>query len=287
MKKIRILVLGASGMLGNAVYRLFLNERGVVVFGTLRSARSACLFEKSARENLIPGIDVDNMDGLLKLFLDIRPDVVVNCIGLVKQLVEANDPMLMLPINSLLPHRLARMCAVSGARLIHMSTDCVFSGAKGHYVESDFPDAVDLYGRSKYLGEVDYPNAITLRTSIIGRELDGARSLIGWFLNQESKVRGFKRAIFSGLPTVEIARIIRDFVIPNPLLHGLYHISADPINKYDLLKLVADVYGKSIEIEPDEIFTIDRSLNSERFRKATGFKPDNWPALVTRMREFA
>ena len=154
------------------------------------------------------------------------------------------------------------------------------------YMEADASDAKDLYGRSKYLGEVDYPNAITLRTSIIGHELDGARSLVGWFLAQEGSVKGFKRAIFSGLPTVEIARIIRDFVIPHPELHGTYHVSAEPINKYDLLQLVAQVYGKTIEIIPDDKFTIDRSLDSSRFRELTGYSPPNWTELVQVMREF-
>lgn len=282
----RLLVLGASGMLGNAVFRYFSAEEGAQVFGTVRSPRSARFFDSRLRRRLIAGIDVENADALVRLFSEVRPDVVVNCIGLVKQLSETDDPLAALPINSLLPHRLARMCTLAGARLVHMSTDCVFAGTKGGYVESDFPDATDLYGRSKLLGEVDYPNAITLRTSIIGHELEGARSLIGWFLSQESKVRGFRRAVFSGLPTVEIARVIRDYVIPNRELHGLYHVSAEPISKYDLLTLVADAYGKVVDIEPDENFVIDRSLNSERFRNATGFRPEKWADLVARMRDF-
>lgn len=268
------------------MFRFFGEEEGFEVFGTLRSPRSAGFFNSRLRTRLIAGIDVENADALVRLFSEVRPDIVVNCIGLVKQLSEADDPLSALPINSLLPHRLARICELAGARLVHMSTDCVFAGTKGGYVESDLPDAADLYGRSKLLGEVDYQNAITLRTSIIGHELDGARSLVGWFLSQESKVRGFKRAIFSGLPTVEIARVIRDYVIPNRELRGLYHVSAEPISKYDLLTLVAEAYGKTVDIEPDEDFVIDRSLNSERFRNATGFRPAKWPELVTHMRDF-
>ncbi len=279
-------MLGASGMLGSAVFRFFCGDAGFETFGTLRSARSARFFDGAIRARLTAGIDVENTDALVRLFSEVRPNVVVNCIGLVKQLSEADDPLSALPINSLLPHRLARISALAGARLVHMSTDCVFAGTKGGYTESDLPDATDLYGRSKLLGEVDYPNAITLRTSIIGHELEGARSLIGWFLEQESKVRGFKRAVFSGLPTVEIARLLRDYVIPNPELHGLYHVSSEPISKYDLLALVAHAYGKVVDIEADEDFVIDRSLNSERFRNATGFRPEKWLDLVTRMRDF-
>jgi dTDP-4-dehydrorhamnose reductase len=282
----RVLVLGASGMLGNAAYRLFAESDGFDVIGTVRAEHSRKLFPESLQSALISGVDVENIDSLMRVFGDTKPDVVINCIGLVKQLSEADDPLSAIPINSLLPHRLARMCGVSGSRLVHMSTDCVFSGAKGMYVEEDFSDAKDLYGRSKFLGEVDYPNAITLRTSIIGHELDGARSLIGWFLSQKVSVKGFKNAVFSGLPTVEIARIIRDFVIPRPDLRGVYHVSAEPINKFDLLTVVADVYGKKIKIEKDESLVINRSLDSTRFRKATGFSPAPWGELIKTMHQF-
>lgn len=282
----KILVLGASGMLGNAVFRLFSESDGFDVIGTVRGERSKKYFPLSLQGALISGIDVENFDSLTRVLGETRPDVVINCIGLVKQLAEADDPLAAIPINSLLPHRLARLCKVVGARFVHLSTDCVFSGTKGIYTENDFPDAKDLYGRSKFLGEVDYPNAITLRTSIIGHELEGARSLVDWFLAQSGSVKGFRKAVFSGLPTVEIARLIRDYVLPNPKLHGLYHVSAKPISKYELLKLVADVYGKAIDIEADDAFVIDRSLDSSRFRSLTGFQPKPWAELVRSMKEF-
>lgn len=285
-KSTKVLVLGATGMLGNAVLRVFAKGVGFDVMGSVRNTAALKYLPAEIAERVVCGVDVENIDSLTGLFAETKPDIVINCVGLVKQLAEADDPLAAIPINALLPHRLARLCAVAGARLIHMSTDCVFAGTKGMYAEVDTPDATDLYGRSKLMGEVDYPNAITLRTSIIGHELSGARSLVGWFLAQEGSVKGFKRAIFSGLPTVEMARLIRDFVIPHPKLHGLYHVSADPINKFDLLKLVAQVYGKSIEIVPDERFVIDRSLNSSRFQLATGYKPDRWPELVRAMRDF-
>jgi dTDP-4-dehydrorhamnose reductase len=282
----RVLVIGASGMLGNAVLRLFSQSPGYEVFGSVRSSARLRQLPEDLQANIITGIDVENIDSLMHLVNTTHPNVVINCVGLVKQLAEAEDPLAAIPINSILPHRLARLCAVAGARFIHMSTDCVFSGSKGMYTESDVADAGDLYGRSKFLGEVDYPHAITLRTSIIGHELVGARSLVGWFLAQEGRVRGFKRAIFSGLPTVEIARVIRDYVIPNPKLHGLYHLSSTPINKFDLLKLIAATYSKSIDIIPDEQLVIDRSLDSSRFRQTTGFEPKSWPELISSMHNF-
>ncbi len=285
-KKIKILVLGASGMLGNAVLRLFAQSEGYTVVGSVRSTSALRLLPSELRNQVVCGMDVENTDSLTRLFTQARPDVVINCIGLVKQLAEADDPLSAIPINALLPHRLARLCDVASARLIHMSTDCVFSGSRGMYSEQDLPDAQDLYGRSKLLGEVDYPHAVTLRTSIIGHELGSQHGLVGWFLAQQGPVKGFTRAIFSGLPTVELARVMRDFVLPNTDLRGLYHVSAEPINKFELLKLVAQVYGKSIQITPDEALEINRSLDSSRFREITGYQPPAWPDLVSRMREF-
>jgi dTDP-4-dehydrorhamnose reductase len=281
-----VLVLGASGMLGNTVLRLFATSPGFAVFGSMRSAALLPRLPDAVRSQVITGVDVEDADSLMRLFATVRPQVVVNCVGLVKQLAEADDPLLALPINAMLPHRLARLCDVAGARLVHVSTDCVFSGARGGYVESDAPDAQDLYGRSKLLGEVDYPSAVTLRTSIIGHELASAHGLVGWFLAQNRRVKGYRRAVFSGLPTVELARVIRDHVLPRPGLRGVYHVSAAPINKFDLLTLVARAYGKQIEIVADDGVRIDRSLDSSRFRAETGYVPDDWPALIGRMHMF-
>ena len=270
-------------MLGNAVLRLLAGS----VVGSVRSSGALRLLPETLRPHIVTGVDVENHDGMVALFGRVRPDVVINCVGLVKQLAEANDPLATIPINSLLPHRLARLCQVAGARLVHVSTDCVFSGSKGMYKESDFPDAYDLYGRSKLLGEVDYAHAVTLRTSIIGHELgNSAHGLVGWFLAQQGTVKGFRRAVFSGLPTVELATVIRDRVLPQPALRGVYQVSAAPIDKYSLLKLVAAAYGRSTEIVADDALVIDRSLDSTRFREATGYQPADWPELVRRMAAF-
>ena len=280
------LVLGVSGMLGNAVFRFLSDSPGFAVWGSVRSATARRHFVPALHDRIVCGVDVEQPDQLAALLARTRPQLIVNCIGLVKQLAEADDPLAALPINALLPHRLARLASLVGARLVHVSTDCVFAGTRGGYRESDAPDAQDLYGRSKLLGEVDYPHAITLRTSIIGHELGSAHGLVGWFLAQQGSVKGFEKAVFSGLPTVELARVIRDHVVPRPALCGLYHVSAAPINKYELLRLVASVYGKAIEIRPDDRLVIDRSLDSSRFRAETGYLPPAWPDLVQAMHRF-
>lgn len=282
----RILVLGASGMLGNAVIRVLSEKADWQVHGTIRSENAKRFFLPDIAGRLLAGVDVEQQDSLVQAFVRVRPDVVINCVGLVKQLAEADDPLQAVPINTLLPHRLARLCELAGARLVHMSTDCVFSGEKGGYRESDPSDAKDIYGRSKLLGEVDYPHAVTMRTSIIGHELQSAHGLVGWFLSQQGNCKGYTKAIFSGLPTVALAGVIRDVVIPRSELHGVYHVAAQPISKYDLLKLVARVYDKQIEIVPDDKLAIDRSLNADRFRDATGYVAPGWLKLIELMHAY-
>ena len=283
----RILVLGASGMLGNAMYRTLSEHAELEVWGSVRSSSAKRFFAESLATRLLAGVDVENTDSLSALFERVRPQLVVNCIGLVKQFAEADDPLLALPINAMLPHRLSRYCRLLGARLVHFSTDCVFSGKRGGYREADVSDAEDLYGKSKYIGEVAGPHALTMRTSIIGHEFVSRHGLVEWFLHQDGRVRGYRRAVFSGLPTVEIARIVRDVVIPRPDLSGVYHVAAAPITKHDLLELVAREYGKTIMIEPDDSVVIDRSLVAERFMDATGYVAPDWPELVRRMKNFS
>lgn len=282
----KVLVIGASGMIGSTVMRVLSEKCDWQVFGSIRNSDAKLFFSPVIRECLIDGVDVEQQDGLVKILNLIRPDVVVNCAGLTKHKPEAEDLLVSIPINTLIPHRLAGLCKLVGARLIHISTDCVFSGDKGGYVEDDFADALDVYGKSKALGEVNYPNAITLRTSTIGHELQSAYGLLDWFLSQEGRCKGFAQAIFSGLPTVVFAQVIRDVVIPHTELSGLYHVAAKPINKFDLLKLIAEVYGKNIEIVRDDQLVIDRSLDSSKFKLATSYVAPEWPELIKAMKSY-
>lgn len=285
MSKAKVLILGASGMLGSAMFRSFHAAGTYHVRATTRSTSHFRFFSEDERRCLLASVDVLDNDALVSLLESTKPDVVINCIGLIKQLTSAKDPLVALPINALFPHRLARLCRLVGARMIHVSTDCVFSGSSGNYSEQSKADADDLYGKSKLLGEVvEYDNAVTLRTSIIGRELATANSLVDWFLSQEGEVRGFTKAIFSGLPTNELADVVSRVVIPNAGLTGLFHVSADPISKYDLLRLIAAEYNKDIKILPDDGVVIDRSLNSSKFLAATGYKAANWSKLIEQMR---
>jgi dTDP-4-dehydrorhamnose reductase len=282
----RVLVLGASGMLGSAVFREFDGHAPHEVWGLVRNESFLSYFSPAQQRRIVTGVDVLDETALRAAFEGVRPDVVINCVGLIKQKEHAEDPLVVLPINAMLPHRLAALCASGNARLLHISTDCVFSGRKGMYTEEDPSDAEDLYGKSKYIGELrDLRHAVTLRTSIIGRELNSSRALVDWFLAQQGSVHGFRRSIFSGMTAIELARVMRDVVLPDPSLQGLYHVSSAPISKFDLLKLVAAQYGKTIDVLPDDELVIDRSLDSSRFREVTGYRPPLWENMVRVMHE--
>jgi dTDP-4-dehydrorhamnose reductase len=277
---VRVLILGGAGMLGHKLYQAYRSryETWVTLRGKLPDYARFHLFE---RDCAIDGVDAFNFDTLVQAVARARPDVVVNCIGVIKQLSAASDPVMGLTINALLPHRLAALSQAAGARLIHISTDCVFSGRKGGYTEADPSDAEDLYGRTKFLGEVVGPPALTLRTSIIGRELYTSSGLVEWFLSQAGRrVRGFTGAIYSGFTTLELARVIAHVIEEAPDLTGLYQVSSNPISKYDLLLLLREAYHLPIEVDPYPDVSLDRSLDSRRFHEATGYAPPAWDQMV-------
>jgi dTDP-4-dehydrorhamnose reductase len=233
---------------------------------------------------VIAGIDAHNFEDLVATFAKVRPDAVINCIGIIKQLPAASDPVLSLTINSLLPHQLHRLCHANEARLIHFSTDCVFNGLKGMYTEDDPSDAQDMYGRTKFLGETSGEGALTIRTSVVGRELASANSLVEWFLAHRGEtVHGYTRAIYSGFTTQVMARIVRTVLVEHPDLAGAVQVSSDPITKYDLLGLLRDAYDLKVEIVPDESVQIDRSLDSTRFRTLAAFSPPAWRVMIDEM----
>ena len=269
-------------MLGNSLFRYF-SAISNDVYGTVRDLNYVNFFPNNLHNKIRL---LDYPGPFQKVISEIRPDVVINCIGIIKQHSSSASIENQIAINSLFPHQLDGFCQNIDVKLIQISTDCVFSGSRGMYSEMDIADAIDVYGKTKWLGELNSSNAITLRTSIIGHELRGGHSLINWFLSQNNVVKGYKNAIFSGLPTIELARAIINYVIPNPNLQGLYHISSSPIDKFRLLQLVAKEYNKKIEIIEDGTLQIDRSLDSSKFREATGYVPKSWPELIHSMHIF-
>ena len=284
----RVLILGASGMLGHKLMQRLLT-RGFDVVGTLRAAVPDSILATSLpAAHLIPDLTAEDTAALEATLDSIQPQAVVNCIGIIKQLDAAKDPIPSIGINALFPHLLAQMCRERGIRIIHFSTDCVFSGEAGPYTEDSISDARDLYGRTKLLGEVDGPGALTIRSSIIGHELYGHRGLIDWFISQAGKrVGGFARALYTGLVTPVMADLVATILTDWPELHGVRQVAADEISKYDLLCLVRDAYGLDIAIDRDEAFFCDRRLDGTPFRAHTGWAAPSWPDMIRLMHEDA
>ena len=273
-------------MLGYTLLRYFVQSTDKIVRGSVRNTSALEGMKPELVKKCILLKNIDSDVYLSKELENFKPDVVINCIGIIKQKVESKNILRSIQINSLLPHRLDNICSSINSRLIHISTDCVFSGKKGDYHEDDVCDAEDIYGRSKLLGEVASSNAITIRTSIIGHELKSSNGLLNWFLEQEGDVNGFKRAVFSGLPTIELAEVIDRYIIPNQQINGIFNLSAEPISKLELLKLIKTVYKRNTTINTDSSVVLDRSLNSTKFTNYFSYKAPNWPSLVAKMYNF-
>jgi dTDP-4-dehydrorhamnose reductase len=279
----KILVLGASGMLGHKVMQVMAPH--LQVTGTVR--RRAEAFNRHpvlGGMTLIGQVNAFDFRSIESAIDKARPSVLINCIGMVKQLPEAKDPLQAITINALLPHQLACHCRAAAIRLIHISTDCVFSGRKGNYAETDSPDADDLYGRSKFLGELDALHGLTLRTSLIGRELQNGLGLIEWFLRQRGgRVPGYTRAIFSGVTTQVMGEALLMIICEQPTLRGLWHLASEPIAKYQLLALIRKIGRVEVELVPNDSVVCDRSLNGHKLQQKTGYCPPSWPVMIEKL----
>lgn len=280
----KVLIFGVSGMLGHKLYQELdeVLDLRATVRGSLQDVVKYGFFDPV---KIIEHLDVTDEISVRKAIEAARPDVVINAAGIVKQSPSSKDTLVTLSVNSIFPLKLSEMSEEYGFRLLTISTDCVFDGRRGNYSELDTPNATDVYGKSKSLGELDSGRSLTIRTSIIGRELGKShQGLVEWFLsNRGGTVKGFTRAVFSGFPTIILADMIRTLIFDFPDLKGIYHVSSDPINKYDLLRILNDIYGSDIEILADDSLEIDRSLDSTRFRAVTGFSPLGWQEMVQKM----
>jgi len=281
----RVLVLGATGMLGHTVFRYLAEHMPGQVLGIVRSEADFALFLPELRQYLRVEKNCTHEPAISAFLRSYKPIDVINCIGVVKQSSSVNQLRDVIPINTTLPHILAHHCGAVGARLIHFSTDCVFSGTKGWYSEEDVPDVDDIYGLSKLYGEPQNEQCLTLRTSIIGPELKTKQGLLEWFLAQSGSVQGYQKAIFNGLPTVEVARVLLEHVLPTRHT-GLFHIGVDPINKFELLGLIARHYGNATEIKPSDTLEVNKSLSYQKFAEVFSYVPRKWPCLIETMKDF-
>lgn len=290
-----VLVLGGGGMLGHKMFQR-LRSRFGETYCTLHAGGRSALDTRDPERVALPtlplfqsghvftGIDVLQTAEFQALLRRLRPDVIVNCVGVIKQRAQATEAIPSIRINSLLPHELVAISREWGGRVIHFSTDCVFSGRRGGYTEDDISDAEDLYGRTKFLGEVSAPNALTLRTSIIGRELSHHCSLLDWFISQNhGTVRGFTGAMYSGVTSNHLAEVVAGIIADGVRIQGLYQVASQAISKHDLLGLIKQAFELDIEIVPDDTVVCDRSMNGARFDQATGHRCPSWGQMIAEL----
>jgi dTDP-4-dehydrorhamnose reductase len=280
----KVLILGGSGMLGHMLYYLFSTYESLDVFATVRGeVKGSSHIANISCDHIVEGVDALNIKSVEKAIFLVRPDVVINCIAFTGKILNSESVQEMTRLNTCLPHLISSFCTKIDARLIHISTDGVFDGKRGMYQEGDAVWVSDHYGMTKFLGEVVAPHCLTIRTSIIGHEISGKKSLLEWFLNQEDHIKGFRKVTYSGLTTLELGKIIFQKIIPNNNLFGIYHLASEPISKYDLLQLIGARYGKKIRIEPTDVVVSDRSLDPSLFREKTGYSPPIWKKMLDEM----
>jgi len=283
----RVLILGGTGMLGHMLWK-YLFKRLPDTYATIRKSRNTCegdgLFSSS---RVIDSIDVSDFAELTGVLKCVKPDFILNCIGITKRKEDSSEAVHAIVLNALLPHKLVVWGENNSAKIINFSTDCVFDGRHGGYTEESPTNATDLYGKTKALGEIQGNNALTLRSSFIGTELGAGTELLEWFLSRTgTTVYGFKNAIYTGLTTLELSRIIETILIKYPDANGIYNISSDPITKFDLLMLIKDKMHLDVDVIPDETFRCDRSLNSIKFRKEFNYTPPTWETMIDELSKY-
>jgi dTDP-4-dehydrorhamnose reductase len=285
---IKLAILGGSGMLGHKMFQRLRLEFPDTVCTIRRCAANDPLnrIDLFRGTDVVRDIDILDFDSVEAFLRSIRPDFIVNCVGIIKQRPDARNSVISISVNSLFPHKIAEMAAQWGGRVIHFSTDCVFSGRRGGYTENDSSDAEDLYGKSKSLGELTAANALTLRTSIIGRELSKHRSLLDWFLSQNHKaIYGYPRVMYSGVTTNHLAELVGTIIREHSGLNGLYQVASEPISKYELLCLLREAYQLDVRIAPDDSVVSDRSMKCDKLREAIQYNCPPWPVLVRQLAE--
>ena len=277
----RICILGAGGMLGHMLVRVLSDDHDV--YGTSKQEWSerAGLARFLEKKRWIGGVDAKDIKTVNNCFAEHQFDVVINCIGVVKQRVHRTTDDEMIEINARFPHKVLDICAALGTRLIHISTDCVFSGIKGDYVETDTPDPVDIYGSSKLAGEIVDAHNLTIRTSHVGRELTNFTSLFEWILkNRGKQVVGYSNAIYSGLTTYSLAVVINSMLATGVNIGGLVHVASKSLSKFQLITELNSRLGLGIDIKMDESVVINRSLRASDQLKQFKIEIPSWDQML-------
>jgi dTDP-4-dehydrorhamnose reductase len=280
----KVIILGVSGLIGHKLLQKLSTD--FEVYGTLHREKSKyknlALF---SGQKIIENIDINEFDVLKGVLCAVNPDVILNCVGITKRKMDVNKPLDAIMVNSAFPHRLAKWSRYHKKRVIHFSTDCVFNGKIGNYNETSEASADDTYGKTKYLGEINYDHTLTIRSSFIGQELFDKTELFEWFLSQNGKqIKGFKNTLYSGVSTTYMAIVVKDIILNHPNLSGLYQLAPEkPISKFDLLTLAKKVFNVDVDIIADTDHIHHPTLDASKLRKAINLKVPSWEEMMARM----
>lgn len=287
MKKKKVLLLGASGMLGNALFLTIFNSNDFIIKGTLRSKNKKIFSDDIYKNSIIRDLDITNFKKLEKLITKFKPDFIINCIGITNKQILRMPKSIVFKINSLLPLFLSQLSEIKKNKFIHISTDCVFDGKNLEYHEDSFKTATDIYGVTKSIGEEinKSVNSLIIRTSIIGHEITKKEGLLEWFLNQKKNVNGYKNVIYSGLTTIELSKIILK-ILKKSKIFGLYQVSSNKISKYNLLLIIQKIYNHDIDIKKNLSNKKKLILNSKKFQRDTGIIVKSWNKQIKEMKKF-
>lgn len=283
----RVLVLGASGLIGHTLVREL--SRYYEVYGTLHFSKSHYDNIFFRKHSFIFDIDIMNFDIVKGIIYALKPDYIINCVGITKRKIDKQNIEDATFVNACFPHKLVRFAQLNENRVIHFSTDCVFDGKKGNYLEEDLTTAEDIYGRTKALGEIiNYNNCLTIRSSFIGQELYSKTELLDWFLSQDgNSIKGFKNTLYSGVSTIFMTKVVRKVIDSFPEISGLYNLAPSiPISKYDLLNLAKDIFDVHVKIIPDYSIIHKPTLDGSKFKEITGIVIPDWREMLEELALF-
>jgi dTDP-4-dehydrorhamnose reductase len=282
MKKIKILILGITGTLGHKIAQELIKDKRNVIFGTYNDKNK--FFRLNSYLSFVSFHQTLDISAIFNLIRTENFDYVINCSGIIKQKIINQD--IYFKINTILPKKISKIASIGKFYFIHFSTDCVFNGKIGNYTELDIPDANDLYGKTKILGEPDLKlrNCLTFRTSFIGHEINHNFSLLNWFVfNKRKKIYGFQKCFFSGVTNLEISKIIRKLIKNNKFIEGIFNLSGISINKFQLLNLINRKYQLKKIIIRKNYPIINRTLSNKKFQKFFKYKEKKWPKLLNEL----
>jgi len=283
---LKILILGAGGMLGHKLYQTLSKTYDDVIPVFRKNKEHYHKFNLYKPEKMIGNTDVTDQSKLLAVLNSVKPDIICNCIGKTTRKINSEDSQSVIYLNSFLPHFISKWSSENNSYFIHFSTDCVFSGKNGPYKPNDFRDSRDLYGLSKILGETNSKYGLTIRTSIVGREIENQTEFFEWIFSSKNKsVSGYKNVFYSGVTTNYLSEVVAQLITKDSKSHGLLQVASPPISKLNLIKKVNSLFGLGMKINTDASKVSNKILSPVKFTITSGIKTQTWDEMLNTLKK--